>query len=126
MLLVSKSSLTELLQSKQLTLCGNGDIVKANVDIKREVVHIGLDVHADMEAEMLSEGSERGTIVGFNIFVDELVEGEPVETDMIEFSSMINFDVNKMYLGDMRSGNFINDDSLKKTVMEVLNRWLVQ
>lgn len=126
MLLSLKSSLTELLQNEQITLCGNGDIVKANVDIKRKVVHIGKDVHADMESEMMSEGSERGYLVGINIFVDSLAKGEPIDMELVEFSSMINFDVNKMYLGDLRSGNMINDDSLKKTVMEVLCSWLVQ
>ncbi len=126
MLLESKQSISDLISEEKVILCGNGDIVKANVDIERRVVHIGSAAHSEMESDMLSEGSKRGDLVGFNIFVDELSRGEMIPLDMVEFSSMINFDINKMRLNDLRSGYQIRDEEIKNKVMEVLNSWLVQ
>ncbi len=126
MLLNSKQSIGELIKNNQVILCGNGDIIKANVDVIKEIVHIGLAVHSDMETEMIQEGSVRGDLVGLNIFVDQLNANEMITKDMIEFSSMINRDINRMRLNDLRSGYMLNDVEMQNKVMEVLNKWLVQ
>ncbi len=126
MLLETKQSISDLISEGKVTLCGSGDIIKANVDIERRIMHIGSAAHSDMESDMISEGSKRGDLVGFNIFIEPLSRGEIITMDMIEFSSMINFDINKIRLNDLRSGYQIRDEEIKTKVMEVLNSWLVQ
>ena len=126
MLLNTKSSLSDLIKNnKNINIC-NDNIVKANVDIKKEIVYIGEVVHADMEAEMLNSGSQRGDLAGINIFIDELIPGELLNKSIIEFSSIINFDINKMTIGDFRSGYLINDINTQNKIMEILSLWLVQ
>ncbi|MDP3741306.1 MAG: DUF5674 family protein [bacterium] len=60
------------------------DFVKAVVDIKREVVAIGGEMHADAEAELLQDGSVQDDLWGINLFPDKPFE------QVIEFTSLIN------------------------------------
>ena len=61
-----------------------GSFVKAVVDIKKEVMAIGGELHADEEAILLQQGSLQDDLWGTNI--------RPDETDgkFVEFNSMIN------------------------------------
>lgn len=59
-----------------------GDFVKAVVDVRRGVMAIGGELHADEEALLLDEGSGQTDLWGINLYPDR---SEP-----IEFDSMIN------------------------------------
>ena len=61
-----------------------GDMIKAVVDLKRGVMLLDADLHADQEAELLSEGSDQRDLWGVNLY-PELPGG-----DWLEFDSMIN------------------------------------
>ena len=61
-----------------------GDLVKAVIDIEKEIMAIGGELHADEEAILLEQGSQQENLWGLNIYPDKL------EDDMIEFDSMIN------------------------------------
>ncbi|HBD05601.1 TPA: hypothetical protein DCZ32_04035 [Candidatus Uhrbacteria bacterium] len=61
-----------------------GDFVKAVVDIKKEIMAVGGELHADEEALLLESGSEQNDLWGINIYVDL------PEEKMLEFDSMIN------------------------------------
>jgi hypothetical protein len=61
-----------------------GDMVKAAVDINREVMAIGGELHSDEEALLLEDGSAQGDIWGINLYPSELDDA------WIEFDSMIN------------------------------------
>jgi len=61
-----------------------GDMVKAVVDLRRRVLLLDADLHADQEAELLAEGSAQRDLWGINLYPD--VEG----LDWLEFDSMIN------------------------------------
>jgi len=61
-----------------------GDLVKAVVDIKKEILILDAELHADMEAYLLENGSEQDNLWGINLYPD--MEGE----DFLEFDSMIN------------------------------------
>jgi hypothetical protein len=61
-----------------------GDMVKGVVDIRREVLLLDADMHADQEAELLAEGSAQRDLWGINLY--PAVEGG----DWLEFDSMIN------------------------------------
>lgn len=61
-----------------------GDMVKCVADIRRGLLAIDADLHADLEALLLQNGSAQEDLWGFNLWVEE--EGE----DFIEFDSLIN------------------------------------
>lgn len=61
-----------------------GDMVKAVVDVRRRIMAIGGDLHADEEALLLDDGSRQEDLWGINLYPAE--EGD----DWIEYDSMIN------------------------------------
>ncbi len=61
-----------------------GDLVKAVVDIEREIMAVGGDLHADEEKVLLEEGSKQENLWGVNLHINKSAE------EFIEFDSMIN------------------------------------
>lgn len=61
-----------------------GSMIKAAVDVEREVVALGGELHSDEEALLLEDGSGQGHLWGINIYP------EKSEADRVEFDSMIN------------------------------------
>jgi hypothetical protein len=61
-----------------------GDMVKAVVDVRRNVMAIGGELHSDEEALLIERGSEQADLWGINLYPDEAGE------EWIEFDSMIN------------------------------------
>lgn len=61
-----------------------GDMVKAVIDIEKEIVAIDAELHADLEAFLLMEGSMQSNLWGVNFYPE--IEGN----DFLEFDSMIN------------------------------------
>jgi hypothetical protein len=60
------------------------DFVKGVVDLRRGVMLIDADMHADQEAELLAEGSAQRDLWGINLYPQ--LDGP----DWLEFDSMIN------------------------------------
>jgi hypothetical protein len=61
-----------------------GDIVKAVVDIERELIAVDADLQSDLEARLLEDGSQQKHLWGINLYPE--VSGD----EFIEFDSMIN------------------------------------
>lgn len=61
-----------------------GGLVKAVVDVEKEVMIVDAPMHADEEKELLDMGSKQDNLWGINLYPD--LEGE----DFVEFDSMIN------------------------------------
>lgn len=61
-----------------------GDWIKAVVDVSREIIAVGGELHADDEALLLADGSRQEDLWGINLYPED--EGR----DWIEFDSMIN------------------------------------
>ena len=75
-------SLTELQRIADETF---GDLLKAVVDIKQEIIAVGAELHADAEVLLTEkEGSKREDTWGINIYPKKPKE------EWIEFDSMIN------------------------------------
>ena len=51
-----------------------GDLIKGVVDIKREIVALGGEMHADAEEALLKNGSQQSDLWGFNILLDKAKE----------------------------------------------------
>lgn len=60
-------------------------LVKAVVDIKREIMVIDAEMHADQEEYLLQQGSEQKDLWGINFYPDDVGS-----KDWLEFDSMIN------------------------------------
>jgi hypothetical protein len=67
---------------RRIALGQFGDFVKAVVDVRRGVMAIGGELHADEEALLLDEGSRQADLWGVNLY--------PERSEPIEFDSMIN------------------------------------
>ncbi len=62
-----------------------GRIVKAVVDLDREIMVVDAEMHADQEQFLLEEGSKQEHLWGINFHPDKF--GTP---EFVEFDSMIN------------------------------------
>lgn len=60
------------------------DLVKGVVDLRRAVLLLDADMHADEEAALLAEGSTQADLWGINLYPDL------PESEWLEFDSMIN------------------------------------
>lgn len=61
-----------------------GDLIKAVVDIEKEIMAIGGELHADEEQILLEQDSKQGNLWGINLYPGKTGD------DFIEFDSMIN------------------------------------
>lgn len=61
-----------------------GNLVKAVVDVEKEIMVVDAELHADQEALLISKGSKQENLWGINLYPG--LKGE----DFIEFDSMIN------------------------------------
>ena len=59
-------------------------MVKAAVDIDRQLLAVDAELHSDLEALLINDGSEQKALWGINLYPD--LEGD----EFIEFDSMIN------------------------------------
>lgn len=62
-----------------------GELVKAVVDVEKELLVVDAELHADEEKELLERGSKQENLWGINLYPDDF-GGD----DFIEFDSMIN------------------------------------
>lgn len=70
------------LKEKAAALFGN--MVKAVADVDREFLAVDAELHSDLEALLLEDGSKQTDLWGINLYPE--LQGE----DFIEFDSMIN------------------------------------
>jgi len=61
-----------------------GELVKAVVDVEKEILIIDADLHADEEEFLLEQGSRQEDLWGINLYPNK------PEEEFIEFDSMIN------------------------------------
>lgn len=73
-----------LIELKEIANHLFGNLVKAVVDVKKEIIAIDAELHADEEALLIQNGSRQENLWGINLYPD--LTGD----DFIEFDSMIN------------------------------------
>ena len=61
-----------------------GDMVKAVVDVDRQLLAVDAELHSDLEALLLEDGSLQKSLWGINLYPDMPAD------QCIEFDSMIN------------------------------------
>lgn len=87
----------------------SGGLVKAVVDIKKEIMVIDAPMHADEEKELLDMGSHQDDLWGINLYPDLSND------DFIEFDSMINV---RPRLNNFSRG--IEDENLQKKIISIV------
>lgn len=87
-----------------------GDMVKAVVDLKRRLMALAGELHADEEAALLEDGSVQADLWGINLY-----PGLPPE-DWLEFDSMINVRPSQ---GNLSRG--VDDPLLRARITELVS-----
>jgi hypothetical protein len=86
-----------------------GNLVKAVVDVEREIMAVDGELHSDEEALLLENGSLQRNLWGINIYP------ELEEKDWIEFDSIINIRPSQ---GNRSRG--VDDPALKEKVIKIV------
>ena len=92
-----------------------GNLVKAVVDVEKEIMVIDGELHADEEALLLENGSKQENLWGINIYPDLPKE------DRIEFDSMINL---KPRIGNRTRS--VDDSKTRNKIIEIINKYAAE
>ncbi|MBI2641450.1 hypothetical protein HYW87_02535 [Candidatus Roizmanbacteria bacterium] len=92
-----------------------GGLVKAVVDIKKSVMVVDADMHADEEAILLKEGSQQDDLWGINLYPDK--KGEK----FIEFDSIINL---RPRLNNFTRG--VKNKDIQKKIVAVVKKLILR
>ncbi len=90
-----------------------GDLVKAVVDIDREIIAIGGELHADEEAILLEQGSKQSNLWGINLFPG-------MKEEWVEFDSFINIRPSQ----NNRSRD-VENLKIRERIIDILNKLVI-
>ena len=90
-----------------------GDMIKCVADVKRGLLAVDADLHADLERLLLEAGSAQPDLWGFNLLVEE--EGE----DFIEFDSLINI---RSWQGNPTRG--VEDPEVREAIKSIVDKFI--
>lgn len=88
-----------------------GDMVKAVVDADRELIALDAELHSDLEALLLGDGSKQKNIWGINLYPD--MHGE----EFIEFDSLINIRPSQ---GNRSRG--VENEEIRKKIVSIVGK----
>jgi len=96
---------------KKMSESFSGGLVKAVIDIKKEIMVVDAPMHADQEKKLLDMGSQQDDLWGINLYPDL------TDDDFIEFDSMINV---RPRLHNFSRG--IEDENLQKKIIAIVSK----
>ena len=94
---------------KEMAACMFGDMVKAVVDIDKDIIALDAELHSDLEALLLGKGSKQKDLWGINIYPE--VKGD----EWVEFDSMINM---RPSHGNKSRG--VDNEEVRKKILGVI------
>lgn len=100
-----------LVELKQIASSLFGDMVKAVVDVERGLIALDAELHSDLEALLLREGSQQKDLWGINLYPE--MQGE----DFIEYDSMINIRPSQ---GNKIRG--VDNLEIRKKIAEIISK----
>ena len=86
------------------------EMVKAVVDVKRNILAIDAELHADLERFLLENGSDQFNLWGINLYFDG---------DLVEFDSMINIRPTRG-----NRGREVENETTRKKILDIVNIWI--
>jgi len=98
-----------LAELSRMALAMFGNMVKAVVDIERELLAVDGELHSDLEALLLDDGSKPQNLWGINLYPE--LQGD----DFVEFDSMINM---RPAQGNRSRG--VEDPQTRRRIIEIV------
>ncbi|MEE9268642.1 MAG: DUF5674 family protein [Candidatus Krumholzibacteria bacterium] len=90
-----------------------GDMIKAVADVRLGVVALDAELHSDLEALLIENGSGQDDLWGINFYPD--LGGD----DFIEFDSLIN-----VRPSQGNAGRGVEDPVIRDKIVEIVNKWM--
>lgn len=97
---------------KQMAAGTFGNLVKAVVDVDRQMIAVDGELHSDLEAILLEDGSRQANLWGINLYPDL------PEDEFIEFDALINIRPSQ----GNRSRSVENGEIREKVILIVAKR----
>lgn len=91
-----------------------GSMIKAVVDVRKGIIALDAELHADLENTLLEKGSRQEDVWGINLFLGKK------KGDWIEYTALINLRPSM----DNRSME-IGDPDTRQRVFEIVNRLII-
>ena len=91
-----------------------GTLIKAVVDVKREIVALDAELHVDLAEMLVQQGSTNKNLWGVNIYPDA------ANNDWLEFDSMINLKPQF----DNRTRN-VEDPLLREQITTIIKKFIL-
>lgn len=109
MKIISRKNKITLKDLTKLAQEGFGSLMKAVVDVEKEIMVIEGELHADEEALLLEKGSKQEDLWGINLYPE--ISG----SDWVEFDSMINIRPRR---GNLSRG--VDNPKIREKILEIL------
>ena len=107
-IITKKITLAEL---SQIAASGFGNMVKAVVDVDQVLLAVDAELHSDLEALLLENGSKQKSLWGINLYPE--MKGD----DFVEFDSMINMRPSQ---GNRSRG--VDSPEIRKKILEIVSQ----
>lgn len=114
MRLVDRDNPITLDELKVMAAAMFGDLVKAVVDVRREIMSVDAELHSDEEAFLLERGSQQEDLWGINLYPG--LQG----TDFVEFDSMINLRPSR---GNRTRG--VEDPAIRQRILAIIGSLVI-
>lgn len=101
----------ELAQLKAMAANSFGNLVKAVVDVERELVAVDAELHSDLEALLLDNGSKQKDLWGINLYP------QMGDEEFIEFDSVVNMRPSQ---GNRSRG--VENEELRRKIISVVEK----
>lgn len=98
-------------QLKKIAEQGYNSILKAVVDVEKEIIALGGELHSDANILLIKKGSQQKNIWGINLYLNKS------KNNWIEFISLINIRPSEKNL-DME----IKNQAIKEKIMKIVNK----
>ena len=105
-IVAEKLTLKEL---KEMAANMFGNLIKAVVDVDRELLAVDAELHSDLEALLLEDGSKQESLWGINLYPE--MQGD----EFIEFDSMIN-----MRPSQDNRGRGVENQDMRNKIIEIV------
>ncbi|MCX7759080.1 MAG: DUF5674 family protein [bacterium] len=102
----------EITKLKELAEHSFSKLVKAVIDIEKEIMVIGGELHADEEELLLKNNSKQDNLWGINIYPSE------TKDNRIEFDSIINI----RYYNKSR---YIENPEIREKIIKIVNKLII-
>ena len=100
---------------KQMAARLFGDFVKAVIDVDRGLLAVDAELHADLEAALLEDGSEQRSVWGINLYPDVPAD------QFVEFDSLINIRPSQA-----NKSRGVEDEAVRKKIAAIVEKRILR